>query len=711
MEPRNRNLLLGLLGAALLLCCCCLLLVGALAGFITTRPSQSTGPIGPSEGPIIVVTRVVTPPAEPTGVPVSTPQVEATTGPTITTESGSPATVAPEATEVITGTPSALSTVEVQAEQVLLNAEMPQRDQRELKLRLEPKGTDIPVVVNSKPPSYKAGDTAKFWVSNTDTEEHRQITAQLRYVTDHVYIWVENGLQLNQGDLERSAERFEKQTYPTDRQFFGSEWTPGVDDDVHLTLLHARNLGEGIAGYYSSADEFSNLVNPYSNQREMFYIVGDSQDTQPNTSFYDGVLAHEFQHMIHWYNDRNEDTWVNEGMSDLAMYLNGFDVGGADMAYSQKPDTQLDAWADPKEGNIEHYGASFLFMTYFLDRFGEDLTKAVVASSKNGIAGFNDALAKAGRSERFNDIFTDWIIANYLNRRDADPSGRFGYKKLDPYPPAVSETYRRFPVSASAQVSQYGADYIRLQGRGSLTIDFTGQPQIGLVDTNPQDKHAWWSNRGDDSDATLTRAFDLSSLQSATLTFSAWYNVEDGYDYIYAEASADAGAHWQVLRGKYATDKDPVGNAYGPGWTGMSGGGDTPDWVQEKIDLTPFAGKKILLRFEYVTDDALNGPGFLLDSIAIPELKYKDDGEAGTAGWEPAGWMLTDNTLSEQWLVQVVEVGSDKTTVQRLNVGPDGKGSITVDNLGNLQEAMLVISALAPVTTEPAHYSYTISAR
>ena len=175
-------------------------------------------------------------------------------------------------------------------------------------------------------------------------------------------------------------------------------------------------MGDTVAGYYSSADEYSQQVNQYSNEREMFYISADSGNSPPNSAFYDGTLAHEFQHMIHWANDRNETSWVNEGMSELASYLNGFDVGGHDLAYMQKPDTQLTTWADPSEESAsEHYGASYLFMNYFLDRFGEDLTKAVVASDKNGIAGFDDALEKAGRPERFDDIFADWVIANYLD--------------------------------------------------------------------------------------------------------------------------------------------------------------------------------------------------------------------------------------------------------------------------------------------------------
>ena len=161
------------------------------------------------------------------------------------------------------------------------------------------------------------------------------------------------------------------------------------------------------------------------------------------------------------------------------------------------------------------------------------------------------------------------------------------------------------------------------------------------MDTTPQGAYSWWSNRGDHSDSTLTRAFDLSDAKSATLKFSTWYDIEDGWDYAYVEASTDGGKTWQILPGQHTTDKNPVGNAFGPGWTGVSGVPGTrprqaPKWVNEQVDLTPFAGKEILVRFEMVTDDAVNEPGLLIDNIAIPEIGYQDDGEAGAAGWEVA---------------------------------------------------------------------------
>lgn len=694
----NRNLLLILVGALLLFCCCCVV-ISSMVGVSLFGIFSSGVSVNP-EQPVVVVTRIATMTAH-GAAPLLTP---------ITPATGAIATPAGE-TEPDTGSSAWLHGIPPLGaeEQALLANEMPAADPRDLALRLKPGIGDIPVTVNAAPPTYEVGDTAQFWVSNSDRQEHHQVTAELRYLTDHVAMWVEKGVKLNQSDLEASADRFEQKTYPTNREFFGSEWTPGVDNDVRLHILHARDMGETVAGYYSSADEYSRKINPYSNEREMFYISAESGNAKPNSDFYDGTLAHEFQHMIHWNNDRNEDSWVNEGMSELASYLNGFDPGGADMAYAEQPDTQLVAWADPSQGNIEHYGASYLFMTYFLDRFGEELTKVVVASPKNGIAGFDDALERAGRPERFDDIFADWVIANYLNERSADAEGRYGYKQIELAPIAVSEIYRNYPASAKAQVSQYGADYIRLKGRGPVTIDFQGQQEVKLVRAQPQGTVSWWSNRGDQSNSTLTRTFDLRDAKSATLGFSIWYDIEEGWDYAYGEASTDGGERWQILPGRHTTEKNPVGNAFGPGWTGVSGGGKTPEWVEEQIDLTPFAGKEVQVRFEYVTDDAVNEPGMLLDNLAIPEIGYQDDAEAGDAGWEASGWMQTDNSLAQRWLVQLLEVDDGQVTVQRMVVGPDGRGQLSVSDLGDLREAMLVISGLTPITTEPASYSYTLT--
>ena len=122
---------------------------------------------------------------------------------------------------------------------------------------------------------YQVGDEQKFWVTDKN-DQNTQIIATLRYVSEHTYFWVENGVSYNQSDLRALADTFEQEIYPTDRDFFGSEWTPGVDGDPHIYILYARGIGDEIAGYFSSADEYPQQVNQFSNAHEMFVFNADN---------------------------------------------------------------------------------------------------------------------------------------------------------------------------------------------------------------------------------------------------------------------------------------------------------------------------------------------------------------------------------------------------------------------------------------------------
>jgi len=118
-----------------------------------------------------------------------------------------------------------------------------------------------------------------------------------------------------------------------------------------------------------------------------------------------------------------------------------------------------------------------------------------------------------------------------------------------------------------------------------------------------------------------------------------------------------------------------------------------------------------LVRFEYITDDAVNRPGFVLDDIAIPEIGYFSDFEENASsspnGWEPAGFMRHANVLPQRWLVQLILFGPE-TTVQRLELGEDQAGEWVIPLNNSTDRAVITISGLAPVTTEIASYRYQI---
>jgi len=614
-------------------------------------------------------------------------------------------TPTPEPAPVITREPAGDTGAET--EELLETADVLVRDLHDLAIRLRHLPPDIPRTVNPEgSPDYPVGTHRLFHVSNVDTDEQFDIYAILEYKTEHVYMWVEEGVRFDQDDLEAAADLFEEHSYPTDRAFFGSEWNPGVDNDPHVSILHARNLGDSVAGYYSSADEFVSTVRDDSNEMEMFYI--NIENVTINDDFYNGVLAHEFQHMIHWHNDRNEETWLNEGFSELASYLNDFDPGGSEWIFAMEPDTQLNSWPEGPGAAGANYGAGYLFTSYFLDRFGPEATQALVAHPENSFASVEAVLEELGTGLTYVDLLADWIVANLLDEPRL-AGGRYGYEEIDPPSFNIETTYREsdYPVSESSTVHQHGTDYIELRGEQPLAFRFTGSTRIGLVEiTAYSGRYFWWSNRGDDSDMMLTRAFDLSSVSEATLEFWAWYDIEEDWDYAYVEISTNGGETWEILNTPSGTPTNPNGNSFGWAYTSKSGGG-TPGWIQERVDLSAYTGQEVLVRFEYITDDAVNRPGFVLDDVSIPEIGYFSDFEDDGGGWEPAGFIRHANVLPQHWLVQLILFGPE-TTVQRLELNEDQTGEWAIPLDHRTDRAVVTISGLAPVTTEVGSYSYEV---
>ena len=592
----------------------------------------------------------------------------------------------------------------------LMNTIVPENNRIELSARL--KGiTDIPEVLATSAQPIPVGTIESFWVGNVDTIEHALIQAEMVYATDHVYFWIEKGVDYDIEDVRDLVDDFEAKAYPINRQFFGSEWSPGVDGDEHLYILYTRGMGSSVAGYYSSADELSPLANEYSNGHEMFYLSADNVALWDEYTY--GVLAHEFQHMIHWSRDRNEESWMNEGFSELAAHLSGFDVGGWDYAYTSDPDLALTLW--PTNGG-PHYGQAFLFMTYFLDRFGEDATKALVANPTNGLESLDETLAALGVLDAqgnpidADDVHRDWAVSMLLQDITLE-DGRFGYQS---YTPPIITYADRFDACAqdvqSRSVNQYGVDYLRFDCGEPFTIQFDGTTTVPVLPGEPYSgDFSFWSNRGDESDMTLTKAFDFRGVKDPVeLSYWVWYDIEEGWDYLYLEASTDGGETWEILQTPSGSNEDLSGNSYGWAYSGMSGGGALPVWIEERVDLSEFAGEEVILRFEYITDAAVNGDGLLLDDIRIDAIDYFEDFESGEGGWNPAGFVRLYNRLPQTYHVVLVEHG-DLPRVTEVNLDELQRAKIPVDLGDDYDHATLIVIGTTRDTWQPAPYNLTIS--
>jgi hypothetical protein len=408
--------------------------------------------------------------------------------------------------------------------------------------------------------------------------------------------------------------------------------------------------------------------------------------------------------MIHHRVDLNEDSWANEGLSDLAMFLNGYSTGGHEIAFAQQPDTQLDFWPEGG-GDYPNYGAAFTFWLYFYDKFGEQGISAIVADPLNGLSGVAEALKQEGYPGSVDDFFADWVIAKYLDRPDLG-DGRFGFAKTDPPQAVTEEPVQSFPFRRSDTVHQYAAKYYPLRGSGDITIDFAGSTKAPLIDAQPHSgQYFMWSNRADAAAPVMTREFDLSNVASATLKYWTWYSLEKMWDYGYLSVSEDGGQTWQILRTPSGTDEDPNNNSYGWGYTGSSGG-DRPQWIQETVDLTPYAGTKIQIGFQVINDAAVNLPGLAIDDVEIPEINYHEDFEKDNGGWQTAGWIHSNNYVPQQYIAQLISTGRDgAVNVTRLPIKEDNTAKWEVP-LSQLEQAVIVFSAVAPVTSETARFNW-----
>jgi immune inhibitor A len=565
----------------------------------------------------------------------------------------------------------------------------------------------IPKVARTTPLDVKVGDLETFWVANVRDNTNYTVEAKLRYVGPVVLMYVDTSVDVDQTDIEKSAKEFEDKIYARDHELFGHELSPGIDGDPRLTILNTPVQGAG--GYFSSADGVVKAVNRFSNEREMFVIGIDSYPL--GTDSYESTLAHEFQHMIEWNVARRSPSWFNEGMSRLAEDLNGYVENGTAQQYLNQPDVQLNTWSSDASQTGEHYGTSQLFMRYFQEQYAGEkgLAELIADDAGNNLEAFAQIAArKRPDIKRFADLYADWATANVVN----DPSvgdGRYAYKLL-PGSAALTDVE---PGQQHATVAQFGADYLGVL-KGPLTIDFDGAEAIGLTGAEPKDgRYMWWSNRGDDSVETLTREFDLSGAQKATLQFSTWYEIEKDWDYGFVTVSTDGGQNWTTLKGKSTTDNDPQGQNFGNGLTGVSGSpGAEPDkgtrakWIEEQMDLTPFVGKKILLRYWVVNDAGYNAEGMLIDNIRIPELSYRDSAEEGDGGWQAQGFVRTTGELPQDWTLRFIYTKDGKIAVEPVAVDAQGRATVTVPNG---ERAILAVMGSTEFTTEPASYGYSVS--
>ncbi len=369
-------------------------------------------------------------------------------------------------TAVPTVNPEPVPPTAVETMETVRDTAVPARDPIVLTAQL--KGIDAPRTL-AKTPLYQTGDVASFWYSELNSNQSLQIDAELVYQSHELSMWVEVGEDVDQEALLAAAQQIETEILPRTRAVFGEEWRPGVDGDPRVHILHLGDVGGVAAAYFAVKDEFVTAVNPYSNQREMLYVNLDA--LTPGTPRYLATIAHEMQHLIQWHTDGNEEAWLGEGLSELASELNGFPAG-RQSTYAARTDIQLNDLSHDVGDVSSHYAAASLFVLYLYDRLGQEFMQALVAHPENGLKGIDAALQQFDRTLTVEDIFADWLVANYLTSIGRG-EGVYQYDSLT-LPDLARVDYSRFPQNQTDTVSQFGADFIEINSTKPVAVTFTG---------------------------------------------------------------------------------------------------------------------------------------------------------------------------------------------------------------------------------------------
>ncbi len=649
-------------------------------------------------------------PAEPRATPSKTPP------PTATRTAAEPlnpvGTHTPSATLPPTPLPPGFETLET-----LSGLSIPVADPADLAFRLRGLG-DLPAIPASAAP-LEIGAFQKFWL-RPDGGNPVEIIATLQGIGNHAYLWIDNALFFDPLQADKLVYLFDYLIYPNVGQVFGEEPNPGVDGDPRLHLLLAHGAGIYTAGYFSAADQIHPALDPYSNGRDLIVLNGDNLDLAD--SFAASALAREFQKMIHWNLDPNEELWLKEGFSDLASLINELPAWRYSQEFAENPDLQLNRWSNDEREQVRHAGAAALFAAYLYGRLGEQGIRAISANPANGWQGIEQALAElgvtnpvTGQALTAEEVFFDWALANYVN----DPElgrGQFAYAGAN-----VPAQFRPVEVlrtcdgeARQRQVNQFGFDAVQLACPGQYLLRFSGNEQVALLPGEPHSgAAAFWSNRADASNMTLTRSFDFSGVdaddEALTLNYWVWFDLEKDYDYLLLEASLD-GQHWQTLTppgaGLLTPGRvPPFMPANARAYTGRSQDGN---WQWESLDLSAFAGQKVQIRFEYITDVAYSGEGVWIDDIVIPAIGYAADFEQDDGGWEAQGWARVSNLLPQRFRLALVhEAHGLPVSVEYVTLDAKNTAELTLEIEAG-ESLLLVVAGVTPFTQQPASYSFEL---
>jgi hypothetical protein len=343
---------------------------------------------------------------------------------------------------------------------------------------------------------YRLGDQNLFWVYNLQKKVFDTVRAEVKSVGTMSYVWVALGEWSNShvtatevnaimNALEHSTSKTSldstKGLLEITRQVYGNPpnigsnfQKGGGDGKTHFLICDIQDgwsgTGSYVAGFFYSVDVDPNTgYVSYSNRRDMLYIdsyPGIFLNGRYRTSTALSTLSHEFQHLIHWNFDPNEVTFFNEGLSEYAEYLCGFDLRSPH-GYLGNVNLPLTVW----NGTLEDYSRAALWTRFVAEQYGTTFLKNFVQNATTGTTAFEQALVQSGIASSFNTTLQNFFTANWLGTAGSDPAMR--YKTALPARPNARGDYVDPVVQRTDTVPQQAVQYLRFESAKNFRILFT----------------------------------------------------------------------------------------------------------------------------------------------------------------------------------------------------------------------------------------------
>ncbi|MFN3468012.1 MAG: hypothetical protein ACK4WF_09985, partial [Candidatus Brocadiales bacterium] len=223
------------------------------------------------------------------------------------------------------------------------------------------------------PAAYPVNREFWTWYLQKMPPEDVRVKATCRGIGENVYVFVNDAdwqRPVTQADVDRIIEVFDRSTPAHPQKGIYQIATevgapPDKDGDPKIYVLISE-LGEFRGHHFDGFFRYVDQTNEKgSNQLDMLYV--DAHD--PTSEYHLGVLAHEFQHLIHWRYDPEEEGWVNEALSEVCMIICGYYTDERHVETFLK---HTDRALVTTVHGATSYGACLLWATYVYDRLGPE---------------------------------------------------------------------------------------------------------------------------------------------------------------------------------------------------------------------------------------------------------------------------------------------------------------------------------------------------